>query len=63
MALCLMPFDEVEQQFQRILKIASSSLDDLLTYFHRQWINGNVSLSMWNFYDLDYRTNNISEGI
>ena len=63
MALSLMPVSEVEQQFKRIHAIASTALDDLFTYFDRQWINGNIPLSMWNCYDLDHRTNNISEGI
>ncbi|CAF3819673.1 unnamed protein product [Rotaria sordida] len=62
MALCLMPISEVEYQFKRIRTIASPSLDDLFTYFYRQWIDGNVPLSMWNFYDLNHRTNNICEG-
>ncbi|CAF2843674.1 unnamed protein product [Rotaria sp. Silwood2] len=61
MALCLMPVSEVEYEFKRIRSIASPSLDDLFTYFYRQWIDGNVPLSMWNFYDLDHRTNNICE--
>jgi hypothetical protein len=63
MALSLMPICEVERQFKRLRAIASSSLDDLFTYFNRQWINGNIPLSMWNSHSLDHRTNNISEGI
>jgi hypothetical protein len=63
MALGLMPICEVERQFKRLRAIASSSLDDLFTYFNRQWINGNIPLSMWNSHSLDHRTNNISEGI
>lgn len=62
MALSLMPLDEVEQQFKRIREISSTALDDLFMYFERQWMNGNVPLSMWNSYDADHRTNNISEG-
>ena len=62
MALSLMPIDEVEQQFKRMREISSPSVQDLFVYFERQWINGGVSLSMWNFNDLDHRTNNISEG-
>ncbi|CAF0872413.1 unnamed protein product [Adineta steineri] len=61
-ALSLMPIHEVERQYKRLRDIASASLDDLFIYFHRQWINGNVSLTMWNFHELDHRTNNISEG-
>ncbi|CAF1140680.1 unnamed protein product [Adineta steineri] len=60
-ALSLMPVHEVERQFGRLRNIASSSLDDLFIYFHRQWINGNVPLAMWNFHELNHRTNNISE--
>lgn len=63
MALSLMPICEVERQFKRLRAVASSSLDDLFTYFNRQWINGNIPLSMWNSHSLDHRTNNISEGI
>ena len=62
MGLCLMPISEVERQFKRIQSISSSSLDDLFTYFDRQWINGNIALSMWNFHELEHRTNNVSEG-
>lgn len=62
MALSLMPLGQVEQQFKRIRELASTALDDLFIYFERQWINGNVPLSMWNAYDVDHRTNNISEG-
>ncbi|UJR24210.1 hypothetical protein I4U23_027177 [Adineta vaga] len=60
-ALSLMPVHEVERQFERLRNIASPSLDDLFVYFHRQWIDGNVPLIMWNFHELDHRTNNISE--
>jgi hypothetical protein len=62
MALSLMPIDEVEQQFKRMREISSPALEDLFIYFERQWINGGVPLTMWNSNDLDYRTNNISEG-
>jgi hypothetical protein len=62
MALSLMPISEMEHQFNRLRRISSASLDDLFVYFHRQWIKGNVPLSMWNFYELNHRTNNISEG-
>ena len=62
MALSLMPVHEVERQFNRIRTISSTSLEDLFTYFDRQWINGSVPLSMWNFHDLNHRTNNVSEG-
>ena len=63
MALGLMPVSEVERQFKRIRSIVSTALDDLFTYFDRQWINGNIPLMMWNCHNLDHRTNNISEGI
>lgn len=62
MALGLMPINEVERQFQRIRAMSSTTLNDLFTYFDRQWIKGNIPLSMWNFYDLNHRTNNICEG-
>ncbi len=62
MALSMILLNQVERQFQRIRAVSSTSLDDLFTYFDRQWINGNIPLSMWNFYDLNHRTNNISEG-
>ena len=62
MALSLMPLSEVEHQFHRLRQVSSPSLDDLFQYFDRQWIKGNVALSMWNFHELNHRTNNISEG-
>ncbi|CAF0801757.1 unnamed protein product [Rotaria sordida] len=62
MALSLMPIYQVEQQFKRIRDTSSSSLDDLFVYFDHQWINGTIPLFMWNSYELDHRTNNISEG-
>src|ERR1700722_2980073 len=34
----------------------------LLLYFERRWINGSVPMRMWNFFDVDHRTNNTSEG-
>ncbi|CAF1603396.1 unnamed protein product [Adineta ricciae] len=61
MALSLMPPAEVEKQFKRIRALSSDSLDDLFTYFQRQWINGNVPLTLWNANEYDDRTNNISE--
>jgi hypothetical protein len=62
MALSLMPVSEVEKQFQRMRALAPSSLDDLFIYFERQWVKGNISLSLWNVNDSDDRTNNTSEG-
>lgn len=61
-ALSLIPMSEVERQFKRLRTISSNTLDDLFVYFDRQWINGNVPMSMWNFHELSHRTNNISEG-
>ncbi|CAF3509552.1 unnamed protein product [Rotaria sp. Silwood2] len=62
MALILMPIEEIEGQFKRIREISSTALDDLFIYFERQWINGNVPLSMWNVNVVDDRTNNVSDG-
>lgn len=63
MALSLIPIDEVDKQYQRLRAIASPALDDLFLYFHRQWLNGNVPARMWNFFDVNHRTNNTSEGM
>lgn len=63
MALSLMPISEVEKQFKRIRVLSSPSLDDLFIYFERQWINGNIPLSLWNANESDHRTNNIAEDI
>lgn len=62
MALSLMPVEQVHSQFQRLETITSASLSDLLLYFNNQWVNGVVPLSMWNFFDVNHRTNNTSEG-
>lgn len=62
MALSLMPINEVENQFKRLQTIMSTSLDDLLLYFKHQWMYGVVPIEMWNFHNVDHRTNNTSEG-
>ncbi|CAF3977882.1 unnamed protein product [Rotaria sp. Silwood1] len=61
MALSLMPMDQVDNQFQRLQSIMSTSLSDLLLYFKHQWMYGVVPIQMWNFYSVDHRTNNTSE--
>ena len=62
MALSLMPIDQVHNQFQRLETITSTSLSDLLLYFKHQWVHGVVPICMWNFFDVNHRTDNISEG-
>jgi hypothetical protein len=62
MALSLMPIDEVRSQFQRLQTIISSSLNSLILYFKNQWVYGVVPIQMWNFHNVDHRTNNTSEG-
>jgi hypothetical protein len=62
MALSLIPIDEVRSQFQRLQTIMPTSLNDLLLYFKHQWMYGVVPLHMWNFFDVNHRTNNTSEG-
>jgi hypothetical protein len=62
MALSLLPIDEVVSQFQRIQTAMPTSLGDLLSYFKHQWMYGVVPIHMWNFYDVNHRTNNTSEG-
>ena len=62
MALSLIPIDQVKSQFQRLKSIMSASLDDLFLYFKNQWVDGVVPIKMWNFHDVDHRTNNTSEG-
>jgi hypothetical protein len=61
MALSLMPIDEVQRQFRRLQTVLSSSLNDLLSYFQHQWMYGTVPMGMWNFHDVNHRTNNTSE--
>ncbi|CAF4570128.1 unnamed protein product, partial [Rotaria sp. Silwood2] len=61
MALSLMPINEVENQFIRLQTIMSTSLGDLLLYFKHQWMYGVVPIEMWNFHNVDHRTNNTSE--
>ncbi|CAF1539602.1 unnamed protein product, partial [Rotaria sordida] len=61
MALSLMPNNEVENQFQRLQTIMSTSLSDLLLYFKHQWMHGVVPIRMWNFHNVNHRTNNTSE--
>ncbi|CAM4836767.1 unnamed protein product, partial [Rotaria magnacalcarata] len=61
MALSLMPIEQVHSQFQRLETITSAALSDLLLYFKNQWVHGVVPISMWNFFDVIYLTNNISE--
>lgn len=62
MALSLMPIEQVHIQFHRLQTITSASLSDLLLYFKNQWVHGVVPISMWNFFDVNHRTNNTSEG-
>jgi hypothetical protein len=62
MVLSLNPIDEGESQFQRLQTITSIALGDLLLYFQHQWMYGVVSIQMWDFHDINHRTNNISEG-
>ncbi|CAF1598818.1 unnamed protein product [Rotaria magnacalcarata] len=61
MALYLMPVSEIEQQFKHIRALFLPSLNELFIYFERQWIKGNILLSLWNASESDHRTNNISE--
>ncbi|CAF4447358.1 unnamed protein product [Rotaria magnacalcarata] len=61
MTLSLMPIEQVHSQFQRLETITSAALSDLLLYFKNQWVHGVVPISMWNFFDVIHRTNNISE--
>ncbi|CAF1603063.1 unnamed protein product [Adineta ricciae] len=61
-ALSLMPLQEAERQFKCFRNIASESVEDLFTYFERQWISEKVPLTMWNFHELDHRTNDILAG-
>ncbi|CAF2196694.1 unnamed protein product [Rotaria magnacalcarata] len=61
MALYLMPVSEIEQQFKHIRALFLPSLNELFIYFERQWIKGNILLSLWNANESDHRTNNISE--
>ncbi|CAF5046185.1 unnamed protein product, partial [Rotaria magnacalcarata] len=52
---------EIEQQFKHIRALFLPSLNELFIYFERQWIKGNILLSLWNANESDHRTNNISE--
>ncbi|CAF4837510.1 unnamed protein product [Rotaria socialis] len=61
MILSLIPINEVENQFKRLQIIMSTSLGDLLLYFKRQRIYDVVPIEMWNFHNVDHRTNNTSE--
>ncbi|CAM4983560.1 unnamed protein product, partial [Rotaria socialis] len=61
MAVSLMPIEQVRSQFQRLETITCAALSDLLLYFKNQWVHGVVPISMWNFFDVIHRTNNISE--
>ncbi|CAF1982946.1 unnamed protein product [Rotaria magnacalcarata] len=61
--LSLMPVSEIEQQFKHIHALFLPSLTELFIYFERQWIKGNILLSLWNASESDHRTNNISEGM
>lgn len=61
MALGLLPINEVDKQFQRIRTLASAALEDLFTYFNRQWMKGSVPREMWNFNNFEHRTNNVCE--
>ncbi|CAF4375566.1 unnamed protein product, partial [Rotaria magnacalcarata] len=54
---------EIEQQFKHIRALFLPSLNELFIYFERQWIKGNILLSLWNANESDHRTNNISEGM
>ncbi|CAF3522798.1 unnamed protein product [Rotaria socialis] len=61
MASSLTPIDEVKNQFKRLQTIMSTLLGDLLLYFKHQWMYGVVPIEMWNFHNVDHRTNNTSE--
>ena len=58
-----MPVSEVEQKFNRIRALALSSLEELFIYFERQWIKGNMPLSLWNASQCSHRTNIVSESM
>lgn len=59
-ALGLMSLSEVGNQLHRLCQGLSPLVDDLFQYFDRQWINGNITKALWNFHELNHRTNNIS---
>jgi hypothetical protein len=61
MALGFLPRDQVRPTFERLKVAASPSLAGLFNYFQQQWFI-NVSLDMWNVFDVDIRTNNSCEG-
>ncbi|CAF3068902.1 unnamed protein product [Rotaria sp. Silwood2] len=61
MTLSLMSINAVENQFQRLQTIMSTSLSDLLLYFKHQWMHGVVPIRMWNFHNVNHRTNKTSE--
>ncbi|CAF1053879.1 unnamed protein product [Adineta ricciae] len=64
MALCLLPLQEVENQFYNLRASLDSRLKQelrqLFLYFQNHWMI-DVPLQMWNFHDTPHRTNNICE--
>ena len=61
MALGFLEPDRVQLTFAALKQGASAVLQPLYTYFEQQWM-ANVSIHMWNVYNVDIRTNNDCEG-
>ncbi|CAF1370619.1 unnamed protein product [Adineta ricciae] len=64
MALCLVPLQEIEDQFYNLRASLDSRLKQelrqLFLHFQNHWMI-DIPLQMWNFHDTPHRTNNICE--
>ncbi|CAF1653096.1 unnamed protein product, partial [Adineta ricciae] len=64
MGLCLLPLQEVENQFYNLRASLDSRLKQelrqLFLYFQNHWMI-DVPLQMWNFHDTTHRTSNFCE--
>jgi hypothetical protein len=61
MALPLIPLDEIECAFGKIVNEAPRSMKPLIQYFNGYWMT-KVKWTLWNVSDVDIRSNNMVEG-
>lgn len=61
MALALMPKEYVEKAFELLKQDSPTEMADFFDYVQKQWFK-RISPNYWVVSDLDWRTNNFSEG-
>lgn len=61
MALALLPVDLVDQAYEKLKEVSPQEMSEFFSYFKRQWLK-RVSPTYWNVSNLQFRTNNYTEG-